>query len=241
MRTGLIVMIALVGCGKSAEDRALEAAKAEEAADLAKKKAEGKIPETQKPPVAGNEKIPCERLINLDAFQTGLAEKEPFTIRDDTKKDGEAAASCSLIRGGKTLTKAEQDALRKTKARLGVLAGDPLCQVTAYCYTLESQDHFQKSCAESVLHDHHMKQDDTMGSYACVQVTEQGEKDVMVFKFYDEDTKCLLKVSANGPNDDNDVIRNCAKIARETIGPEQIKTTPMPPKADADAGSGSAK
>ena len=86
-------------------------------------------------------------------------------MRDTTKAERDATASCALVRGGKKPTEAEQKAIIKRDGRLGVLAGDEICNVTAFCSTIEDPDRFRKKCA--VRKD---KDDDSMGSYACVQV-----------------------------------------------------------------------
>jgi hypothetical protein len=64
-----------------------------------------------------------------------------------------------------------------------------------------------------------------------VQVIITGDKDVNVYSWFDEDTKCILKVNAGPSNTDNDKIRMCAETARDTIGPDQIKVdAPAPPQ-----------
>ena len=227
MRIRLIAVIVLAACGgKSTEELGKEAAKAEEMADLAKQKKEGKVAEKKLPPVPNMAHISCEQLINIEAFQTGLAEKEPITLKDMTKNEAEATTSCQLIRGGKKLTAKEQDAITKKEVRLGVRAGDPICQITAYCWTLEDADHFRKKCEEDLKKNKH---DDSTGTYMCYQTFETGIYDVNVYSFFDDDTKCVLKASSGGPQADNAVIQNCAKIANTTIGPDQIKVTAATP------------
>lgn len=172
------------------------------------------------PPITMEAHVPCEQLIpDPAAFQTALGEAEPMTVKDVTKSDAEAAASCSLIRGGKTLTAKEQEALaKKTNHRLGVLPGDDFCNVTAYCWTVETPDKFKERCKQRGFRD-----DESMGNYACVQVVAQGADDVNVYRFLDEDTKCILQVRGGPSNVDNDKILACARTARDTIGLEQIK------------------
>ncbi len=226
-----IVFVVLFACGKG--ESGLEAAKKAEEADLKNSKDKGEVAKKLIPPVAGGAHVPCSQLIDAAAFTTALGEKEPLTVRDDTKSDGDAAAVCSLIRGGKVLSPAEQNALLKKQARLGVMAGDPVCQVSAYCWTFEDDEHLRKKCSTEKN-----KDDDTMGTYACLQVVATGQDDVNLYKFVDPDTKCLIKVGPGGSNIDNDMIRNCAKTARDSIGPAQIAPGGAPA---APAGSGSAK
>ena len=78
-----------------------------------------------------------------------------------------------------------------------------------------------------------------MGSYACVQIVAQGADDVQVFRFFDDDTKCILRVGGGPSNVDNEQIKTCAKVARDTIGPAQIVITAAPAAPPAPAGSGS--
>jgi len=211
-------LLVVAACGKSAEEKGLEAAKAEEMKELADKKAKGEIAPTKRPPIANNARVPCEQLINPEAFTTALEEKEPLTVRDETAKDGDAAASCALVKGGKKLTAAEQEALRKKEPRLGVMPGDPVCLITAYCWSFEDEEHLKAKCVEQKD-----AGDDTMGSYACVHIQATGIYDVKIFKFFDADTKCIIKSSPAGPQTDNEVLRKCAVTARDTIGPDQIK------------------
>src|SRR5262249_16926440 len=146
------------------------------------------------PPVPGMAHIPCEQLIDLPAFKAAMGEKEDMTVKDSTKGEAEAAASCSLIRGGKRPSDADQKALIKQNGRLGGVAGDEVCNVTAFCWTIEDADRFKAKCKQRKE-----KDDETMGTYACMQVVAVGADDVQVFRFFDEDTKCILQVRG-GPS-----------------------------------------
>lgn len=228
---GIIASVLLIVACESSQKAAIDEARKAQEAEAAKK---GTVTAAKKmtPPVAGEAKLPCDQVINLQEFQTKLEEKEPLTIRDATPKKGDIAASCDLVRGGKKLTDAEQQKLLKDKGRLGVIAGDVVCNVRALCYTFEDPERFRKRCAM-------MKErpDETMGTFACVQVVPQGVDDVEVFKFLDEDTKCVIEVRGGPSNVDNNLIRTCAKIARDTIGPAQIAVKPG--AAQPATGSGS--
>lgn len=221
----IVVATLAVACG-SKEDAKEEARREAEALE---KRAEAPKPAPKMlPPVPGEQNIPCEQLIpDPAAYQTALGEAEPMAVRDVTKGDAEAAASCSLVRGGAKLTAKEQEALaKKTNRRLGVLPGDDFCNITAYCWTVENLENFKQRCKQKGHED-----DESMGTYACVQVVAQGADDVHVFRFYDEDTKCILGVRGGPSNVDNDKIRTCATVARDTIGPEQIKVAAPAPGA----------
>jgi len=230
-----------VGCKK---DTGFEAAQKE--AELEAKQRERPAPAAKmSTPVPGSTRVPCEQLMDLPAYQTGLAEKEPIVLKDITKAtDAEAASVCSLVRGGTPLTKPQQDAKLKKEGTLGVLPGDELCRVAIYCWTIEDPDRFRKKCGENKALQE--RTDDTaLGTQACVRIVPTGEHDIELFRFFDTDTKCIFQVSSGASNTDNEKTRTCAKIARDSITPARITVTPGAPEpADpapaAGSGSGSA-
>jgi len=239
----IVVSAVLGACGKG-ENAGAEEAKKQAEAELKAQVARGESAKKISPPVPGQTKIPCEQLIDTAAFTSALGETEPLTAKDKQKDEPEAAASCSLIRGGVRPTQAEQAALLKKNGRLGVMPGDPVCVITAYCWTIEDPERFKTKCAQRKDAD-----DESMGSYACRQLVMVGANDVFTYTFYDADTKCLLKAQPGPSNVDNDLIRKCAIAARDTIGPAQIAVggaAPSAPAAPADPaappaeGSGSA-
>ena len=213
--------LGLGACGNSENAGAEEARRAAEQ-EQKSKEAHGAAAKRMSTPVPGQGHVPCTQLIDLAAFQTALGEKEPLGLKDVTKTV-EAAASCSLIRGGKRPSEAEQQALLKKSSRLGVLPGDEVCNVTAFCWTIENAERFKASCKERKDQD-----DETMGSYACVHITIVGPADVKTFQFFDEDTRCILQVHGGPSNVNNEIIQSCAKTARDTIGPAQIKVDAVP-------------
>lgn len=228
----------LAACGKSENAGAEEARKQAEAEQRAKE-ASGQSAVKIRPPVPGQATVACETLIDLAKFQEALGEAEPITIKDTRKNEPEAASSCAITRGGKRPTEAEQKAILKKEGRLGVMPGDELCNVTAFCWTIEDADRFKEKCKQRKDQD-----DETMGSYACKQVVAVGADDVFVFRFFDTDTKCILQVKGGPSNVDNEMIRKCAITARDTITPERIVPgAAPPPKVDEGSadGSGSAK
>lgn len=225
---GLGLAAGLGGCSDSEKAGAEEARRQAEAEEKARqtRTAPAKRMST---PVPGQAQVPCAQLIDPAAFQTALGEKEALVVRDVTKSDRDASASCALIRGGKRPNEAEQKALIKRTGKLGVLPGDELCNVTAYCAVIADDERFKTSCKERKDHD-----DESLGSYACVRIVGVGADDVKVYQFIDQDTRCILQVRGGPSNVDNEMIRSCAKAARDAIGPEQIKVD-----AAAQAGSGS--
>jgi len=235
MRRAIVLGLALglgavTGCSNSEKAGAEEARRQAEAEQKAKQaQAPAKKMAT---PVPGQAHVPCAQLIDGAAFQTALGEKEMVVVKEVTKNDRDSSASCSLVRGGKRPNEAEQKALIKKAGKLGVLPGDELCNVTAYCSVIADTDRFRAGCKERKDRD-----DDTLGSYACVHIVAVGADDVKVYQFIDEDTRCILQVRGGPSNVDNDMIRSCAKAARDTIGPAQIRVDPAAAPAAGSAGS----
>ena len=224
----LVVALGLSACSKG-ENAGAEEAKKEAQRELeAKAKEPNAVPKVINPPVPGRAKLDCASVIDAAKFQQELGEKEPITVTA-SKSEPEAAASCSLLRGGKRLSEAEQKAALKKNGRLGVMPGDELCNISTFCWTIEDPDRFAKKCAK-------MKEkiDSALGFPACILVVATGEDDVNRYRFFDDDTKCIFQVRGGPSMVDNDLIGKCAKGAHDLIGPEQIK-----PGAAPAAGSGS--
>jgi hypothetical protein len=221
------VLVGLLGgilvpaaCGNSERDGAEEAQRRAEAEQKAKG-ATAAPAKRMSTPVRGEGHVPCTQLIDPATFQAALKEKQPLTIKDVTKTEPEAASSCSLLRGGKRPTEAEQQAMLKHNGRLGVLPGDVLCNVTAICSKIMDAEQFKARCKQRKDHD-----DESLGSYACVQIVAVGADDVKVFRLLDDDTRCILEVRGGPSNVDNELIGTCARTARDSIGPAQIQVDP---------------
>jgi hypothetical protein len=218
-------IIALVGLGIAACGNA-ENAGAEEARRLAAQEQQARAAtaapaKMRATPVPGEARVPCTQLIDLAAYRAALGEKEPLELRDVTRTERAASSSCALVRGGKRLSIAEQEARSKQTSRLGVLPGDVVCHITAYCSTLTSPEQFRTTCKPSKGQD-----DESLGSYACVQTHGVGADDVKVYRLLDDDTRCILQIRGGPSNVNNDLIQKCARTARDTIGPAQIKVAP---------------
>jgi hypothetical protein len=218
-------IIAAIGLGCGDKEDAKEAARRE--AEALEQATAAKPAPKVLPPVPGEQRIPCEQLIpDPEPYRTALGETEPVSVRDVTRGDAEAAASCSIVRGGEKLTAKQQEELaKKTNRRMGVLPGEDLCNVTAYCWTVETEENFRLRCKQRG----HKDDESTMGSYSCVQVVAQGADDVNVHRFFHPDTKCILQVRGGPSNVDNDKIAACARTARDTIGPEHIRVAAPTP------------
>lgn len=222
---------ATAACKGNAEEEGMREAQREAEEEARKLAASASAAPKQRAPVAGSRRIECTQLIDMPAFREALGEKEPLAMRDVGKSAVDANASCSLLRGGRTPTPKEQEAIIKRTGKLGVLAGDELCNITAFCNTIEDPERFKKRCAELKMQD-----DESMGSFACVKINPQGSVDVKSFRFLDGETKCVIEVRGGPSMSDNDLITKCAQAARDLIGPEQISETPSAAPAPA-AGS----
>ena len=229
----IILSLALLACSKGANEGAEEAKKQAEK-EQKEKEASGGVAKKISPPVPGRAKLDCASVINASLFQQALGETEPVTVAE-SKSEPDAAASCSIVRGGKRLSEAEQKAKLKKEGRLGVMPGDEICNVSTFCWTIEDPERFRKKCAE--MKD---KDDDTLGFYSCVLIVAQGADDVKRFRFFDDDTKCIIQVRGGPSNVDNDLIGKCAKAAHDLIGPDQIKVGAAP-AAPAEPAEGSAE
>lgn len=226
----IFLSLALLACSKGANEGAEEAKKQAEK-EQKEKEASGGVAKKISPPVAGRAKLDCKSVIDTAKFTEVLAEPEPVTVTE-SKSEPDAAASCSVLRGGKRLSDAEQKAKLKKEGRLGVMAGDEICNVSTFCWTIEDPERFRTRCKELKEND-----DDSLGFYSCVLVVAQGADDVKRYRFFDHDTKCIIQVRGGPSNVDNDLIGRCAKAAHDLIGPDQIKVgaAPAAPATDAPA------
>src|SRR5258706_12482579 len=201
-------------CTKSEQAGIDEAQKAADKEHQDKMASAGGAAKKQIPPVPGAGKLSCASVIDTDKFKPILGELEPLTVAE-SKSEPDAAASCSILRGGKGPNLAEQAAItKKNGGRLGVLAGDELCNVSTFCWTIEDAERFKKKCT-----DEKKTIDDSLGFAACVMIVATGADDVKNFRFFDEDTKCIFAVRAGPTNVDNDLIGKGAKAAHDLIGP----------------------
>jgi hypothetical protein len=226
----LSLLVAFAACD-SGEKAGIEAAK-KQAADEAKHVDPSDVAKKISPPVPGRAKLDCSKLIDSDKFTQLLGETQPLAIAE-SKSEPEAAASCSLMRGGKHLSDAEQKAQLKQHGKLGVLPGDELCNISTFCWTIEDPDRFAKKCA-----DMKEKIDSSLGFQACILVVATGEDDVNRYRFFDDDTKCIIQVRGGPSNVDNDLIGKCAKGAHDLISPDTLKTS-IATGTPAATGSGS--
>ncbi|MEZ4368093.1 MAG: hypothetical protein R2939_17700 [Kofleriaceae bacterium] len=226
----------LVACDAAERGRAAATAAAEEAREEKAAKVGGAAV-TQTPPIADRQRVECTTLIDAAAFGTAIGETEPVEVADVTDQDRDAAAVCAIKRGGIRPDAAAQAALIKKQGKLGILAGDAICNVYAYCWTFEEAGRFEARCRDEQA----ATFDDSLGFPACVRTFQTGEFDVKQYRLYDADTKCVFKIGAGPSQVDNAVVAQCAKAAHDLIGPSNIVPGGPPAGGDADAEDAPAK
>ena len=245
MSLSLVSVLALVAaCNAEEEGRA--AAKREAAAARAEDQAKVKPADRIEVAVPQGKHVPCTQVMDPPAYTAALEELEPLTVRDATGAMGDATASCSLIRGGTPLDAKAQEKLLKKQGRLGTLPGDEVCNVTLYCWVVDDEAKFRDRCRPTPQEPNKAPDASSTGGFACKETRPQGEFDIDTFKFYDGKTRCLFAVRGGPSMTDNDLIATCAKVARESIGPDHIKPgaparyeVPVPDAAGSGSGSGS--
>lgn len=221
MRIGVLVLVVgLAGCSDN-RNAGAEAVRRQAEQEQAARRAAPAAPAVRiATPVPAGVHVPCAQLVDPAVFQTALAETQPLTVKDVTTSERDATASCSLVRGGKRPSEAAQRALEKRTGKLGVLPGDELCNVSAFCWTIESTERLRTRCK-----DRRQQDDESLGGYACVRVVAAGAFDVKVFQLFDADTRCILQIRGGPSNVDNELVERCARTARDSIGPDQIQVT----------------
>lgn len=219
----ILLVLGLSAC-RNAEQAGAEAIKKEaETERMATAQRSEPTAPKRNPPVPGNGKLSCGDVIDVAKFTRALGETAPITVAD-SKSEAMAAASCSLVRGGRRLTEGEQKSQIKRHGRLGVMPGDEICNISTFCWTIEDADRFAAKCLREKD-----KLDDALGFQACVRVIPTGADDVNRYQFFDPDTKCIFQVRAGPSMVDNEFIGKCAKAARDLIGPDEIRIHAAPP------------
>lgn len=228
-------------CGNPAEEGRAEA-KREAAAERKKAEALVKPVDRIEVAVAQGKHLPCTQLMDPPAYTAALGEVEPLTVRDATGAMVDSTASCSLVRGGTPPDAKEQARILKKQGRLGSMPGDEVCNVTLYCWVVDDATRFAERCKPTANEPSKTADTTSTGGFACKETRPQGEFDIDNYKFYDAETRCVFAVRGGPSMTDNEFIATCAKVARESIGPEHIKAD-APARYElpaAAAGSGSA-
>lgn len=167
--------------------------------------------------VPGGTKIPCDKLIDAALLTEKLEEKDPVTVADQTKQEADATSVCSVRRGGEVMSAKKQEELAKKTMKLGVIAGDELCSIAAFCSVPANEEQQRKKCEDG-----NMDSNETIGVFACVKVTPKGPTDAYTYTFVDPDSRCVLRVRGGPSVDEESDVQRCAKAALELIGPASL-------------------
>ena len=168
--------------------------------------------------VPGGTKIPCTKLFDVAKMAEELEEKDPVTLSEHTQEEFDSTAVCSVRRGGKVLSAKEQEKRSKDTNKLGVLAGDELCNIAVYCSIPADEEALRQKCKND-----NMDSNDAIGVFACVKVTPKGPDDAYTYKFVDPDSRCTMRVRGGPSVNEESEVRKCARAALVLLGPESLQ------------------
>jgi tRNA(Ser,Leu) C12 N-acetylase TAN1 len=214
-----LAVAVLLATACSGEKESIEEYNKKQAERLDSKKPQGKAVKIETA-VRGGTKIGCAQLIEVDKLTQLLEEKEPVALIDKTREDPEATSVCSVRRGGKLDPKKMEEQAKKTM-KLGVLAGDELCSITAYCSIPADETKFREQCKND-MEKGNMKSSEVIGAFACIKVTQKGPDDAFTYKFIDADTRCVISVRGGPSVNDEAEVQRCAKAALVLIDPASL-------------------
>jgi hypothetical protein len=159
-------------------------------------------------PVPGGAKIACADLVDVAKFAAAL--KNPVELQDFTAhtRQKDASAVCKIIRTGARPDKEEQAKLLAKHGRLGVLPGDPYCEIRYYCSFPEQTD-FEKRCVEGPK-----SAVTPLGTVpACVTLSQRGPEDAYRYRLVEPDTRCVLDIAGGPSAGDEQTVQACAQAA----------------------------
>ena len=208
----LFAMFTCLACGQESVEEYNKKLDEQAARTQVKSKAE-----TVKTAVAGGTKIPCNDLIDAARLTEHLGEKHPVSLSEHTREEVDATAVCSVRRGGKVLSAKEQAKRSKETNKLGVLAGDELCNIAAYCSIPADEEAMKQNCKND-----NMQSNEVLGVFSCVKVTPKGPTDAYTYKFIDPDSRCILKVRGGPSVNEESEVQKCAKAALFLISKESL-------------------
>jgi len=140
--------------------------------------------------------------------------------RNKHKKSGLTSA-CDIIRPGQPPSMAMQSDMSKKSGMLGVLPGDPWCNLRAYC-SAAVQKNYEKICKAKTDGDYHVNKE--LGVTACVRKTIMGKYDAYSYRLVDKDTQCLLEIRGGNSVRTEAKVRACAKMAMEQFTKATLKS-----------------
>jgi hypothetical protein len=173
-----------------------------------------KISSTTRP----GEKIACAKIIDPVAFAPMIGEAE-VTLQDGTAGgEQEATSVCSIRKTGKVLSEKEQERLQtQTGFKLGVQAGDEICQLRMFCAY-----HYDIADAKKQMEAQGQICTSEIGDLTCVNKVQAGAEYRHVVTVLDGESKCRYVVSPTTITEEAPV-KACAKAFTELITVEKIK------------------
>lgn len=223
----------LVATACSSETESIEEYNKKQAERLDSKKPRGKAIKVETA-LPGGTKVACDQLLDAETLTKLLEEKDPVTIADKTKDDAEATSVCSVRRGGQLMDEKKMAEQAKKTMKLGVLAGDELCHITAYCSIPANETAFKEQCKKDMEKGSY-KSNEVIGAFACIRVTPKGPDDAFTYKFIDADSRCVISVRGGPSVNDEAEVQKCAKAALVLIDPGSLTGER---KNDEEAGDG---
>lgn len=215
-RLAAFLALAALAAGCKDEPSSLETAKSEAAAKPGEAAKNVTIVKT---PVPYGAKIACEKLFP-DLAALGAALGREVTLEDNSQSDQEAASVCRFKLAGKPPSEKEQAKMfQKNNMVMGVLPGDELCQVTAYCAFIYDKAELRAKCEKEGK-----TVSEEVGELTCVRTVQAGPNDRYLYEVLDPDSRCKLLVNPGPSVVDEATVKTCAKAAVDLIGPAQIKT-----------------
>ena len=173
--------------------------------------------------VKGGTRIACEKLFNVEQMTTLMAEELPISFQDHTdKEDMTATAVCSVRRGGEVMDQKKQQEIAKKTMKLGVLAGDELCNVGVYCAIPANEKQLKDKCKKD-MEKGNWKDNEAIGVYSCVRITPKGPNDSFTYRFIDSDSRCVMSVRGGPSVNEETEVQKCAKAAADLLTPESLK------------------
>lgn len=171
-----------------------------------------------KTPVPYGVKIPCTQLLP-DPAKIGAALGKEVVVEDKSQTDQDAASVCAVKLAGQAPSAAEQKKMwEKNNRVLGVLPGDEVCLVTAYCAYVFDKQEMRGKCEKEGK-----RVSEDVGELTCVKEIEAGADYRYVYEVLDPDSRCKIQVNPGPSVIDEKTVLACARAASELVGPDQIR------------------
>lgn len=170
-----------------------------------------------KSPVPYGKKVPCTSILPEDKVSAAIG--KPVTVVDRSQTEDDATSICQLKLGGTPPSAKEQMRMwNKNNRVLGVLPGDEMCQITAYCGFIFEQAEQKKKCES----DGQLVSTE-IGSLTCTKPIQAGADYRYVVSALDPDSHCRILVNPGPSVIDEATVKQCARVAVDLIRPDNLK------------------